>query len=220
MSEAEVAALVADAELLARPRHRAGHEPSRLRRRPAPPHERASSSPLSTGCARSCRRRRASLADSGGLMLGTDFHFDLVRPGYRALRRPGARGRAEPGAAGGARLGAHPAGAGRRRRRTRSATAHLPRRVAARASPPSPRLRRRHLPPCQRGDRRERRRRRHRRQARARSSAASRWISSPSTSPTCRRAGAARGDWVEVIGPRSAARRRRPTAPAPSATRC
>ena len=77
---------------------------------------------------------RRSLAATGGILLGPDYHLDLTRPGiglYGGLPFAAARPVVTPGAAGdpGPRRGA---GRGRRLRR------RLDRRRARRASPPSP----------------------------------------------------------------------------------
>ena len=76
----EPAELDAAADLLPRLAPAPRHQPPRLRRRARPPDERRAARRLRR------RRRRApggrrSLAATGGILLGPDFHYDLTRPG-------------------------------------------------------------------------------------------------------------------------------------------
>ena len=64
-----------------RPRSQAGDEPSRLRRRARQPGQRGAAPAPSRRCARKLPPAPASLANSSGIFLGKDFHYDLARPG-------------------------------------------------------------------------------------------------------------------------------------------
>ncbi len=83
LTAAEVTDFAADPARLARYRTDRGNEPPRLRRQPEHPLNAEQRDRFGAALATLAPLgvRRTSLANSSGIFLGPDYHFDLVRPG-------------------------------------------------------------------------------------------------------------------------------------------